>query len=173
MRFASAYLGLLLSLARAMPMNQQPSDLEVSRASRTCIYTIVKFLEKPPPSMANPPSTGADQTLSVVDSVSTDAKDILQSFLSQHADQEHVYNIKFKNDYPFPQLGPIIYYTAERRIMRSSETPEVSELYGWVLSRKDDQGKYHGYQSSQSERLLSPSESCMTCFGPHTGPPSI
>ncbi|KAJ3733374.1 hypothetical protein DFJ43DRAFT_1138105 [Lentinula guzmanii] len=169
MRFASAYLGLigLLSVARAMPMNQQPSL--VSRASHTYIYTDVKFLEKPPPSMANPPSTGADQTLSAVDSVSTDAKDILEGFLSRHADQDHVYNIKFKNDYPFPQLGPIIYYSANRRFLIDHQFPDVSEVYGWVLSRKDDQGKFHGYQSSQSQRLHSPSETFRDAYSTYVG----
>ncbi|KAJ3789560.1 hypothetical protein GGU10DRAFT_343173 [Lentinula aff. detonsa] len=56
MRFASAYLGLigLLSLARAMPMNQQPGS--VDRTTFQYIY-VVEFLENPPPPMENPPST--------------------------------------------------------------------------------------------------------------------
>ncbi|KAJ3749627.1 hypothetical protein DFH05DRAFT_1521246 [Lentinula detonsa] len=125
MRFASAYLGLigLLSVARAMPMNGQQPSL-VSRASHTYIYTDVKFLKEPPRTMRNPPSTGVDDA---VVSVSEEAKDILKSFLSRHADDDHVYQVALVNDYPFNQLGDIIYYSAKRRFLIDHKFPDVSE----------------------------------------------
>ncbi|KAJ3996800.1 hypothetical protein F5050DRAFT_1711812 [Lentinula boryana] len=120
--------------------------------------------------MRNPPLTGVDDA---VVSVSEEAKDILKSFLSRHADDDHVYQVALKNDYPFNQLGDIIYYSAKRRFLIDHKFPDVSKVYGWVLSHKDDQGKFHGFERSQLLPLPSPSETCMTCFGPHTGPPSI
>ncbi|KAJ3802196.1 hypothetical protein GGU11DRAFT_75942 [Lentinula aff. detonsa] len=176
MRFASAYylglIGLLSLVARAIPMNQQPQSL-VSRASRSYIYKDVEFLEGPPPNMRNPLSTGVDQTLSVVDSVSKDAKDILRSFLSRHDNGDIVSDVKFKNDYPFNRLGNVIYYSATKRFLTHHTNADVYDIYGWVLSGKDGQGKFHGSERSQSQPMSSPSELCNTCRGPHTGLPNI
>ncbi|KAJ3719073.1 hypothetical protein DFJ43DRAFT_1206958 [Lentinula guzmanii] len=97
MRYASAYyLGLigLLSLARAMPMNQQPSDLDAVEALLGFRSKwVVEFLEKPPPNMQDPPSTGVDHLRSVVASVSEEAKTIMKSFTKQGATSRDVVEV--------------------------------------------------------------------------------
>ncbi|KAJ3800577.1 hypothetical protein GGU11DRAFT_380326 [Lentinula aff. detonsa] len=170
MRFASVYLGLigLLSLARAMPMNQQPSL--VAGTVRKCIYT-VKFLEEAPLTMTNPPSTEVDLVKSVVASVSEDAKTAMKGFLEQH---EKDVLVKYENDYPFPQLRKIIYYSATQEILRDDKRIAHWDMYGWVATVKDDTGRYHGVERFHGFDLPSPSIACMTCGGrPHTGLPNI
>ncbi|KAJ3989493.1 hypothetical protein F5890DRAFT_1186269 [Lentinula detonsa] len=178
MRYASGYyLGLigLLSLARAMPMNQQPSSLDAGGGllGYTGMY-VVEFLENPPPNMQNPPSTGVDHPMkSVVASVSEEAKTIIKSFTRQLAQSHDVLAVSFKNDYPLPEIGKFIYYSAHVTFHVGSKSIGNYDVYGWVATEKYDKGKYHGIQRTQDQPLPSPSTECMTCFGPHTGPPSI
>ncbi|KAJ3749626.1 hypothetical protein DFH05DRAFT_697814 [Lentinula detonsa] len=167
MRYASAYyLGLigLLSLARAMPMNQQPSGLNAGGLLGFTSMWVVDFLENPPPNMQNPPSTGVDHLRSVVASVSEDAKTIIKSYTRQRAESRDVVEVSFKNDYPFSQIGKFIYYSAHITLHVGSDFIENYDDYGWVATEKDDKGKYHGSQSSHwSERLPSPSKEYVLC----------
>ncbi|KAJ3719071.1 hypothetical protein DFJ43DRAFT_1097894 [Lentinula guzmanii] len=169
MRFASAYLGLigLLSLARAMPMNQQPGP--VDRITWQYIY-VVEFLEKPPPTMANPPSTEVDLVKSVVASVSEAAKAAVKAQLEERANEDRIYQVDFKNDYPFPQLRPIIYYSASKRCLKDHKYQYHWVVYGWVGTVQDARGNHHGDQYPWTvEHWPSPWTWCDTCTGRHFG----
>ncbi|KAJ3994396.1 hypothetical protein F5050DRAFT_519572 [Lentinula boryana] len=156
MRFASAYLALigLLSLARAMPMNQ-PSTIVES----TCTYT-VKFLDKPPPNMKKPPLTEVDLVKSVVATVSEEQKNIMRSFLNQDTFM-HVSSIEFENEYPFPQSPKIIYYSANVKFYRDNNHLFEHEIYGWVGTSPDRGGKFYGSQCAQHVTLHPPSTECI------------
>ncbi|KAJ3734619.1 hypothetical protein DFJ43DRAFT_1063595, partial [Lentinula guzmanii] len=157
MRFASAYLGLIgmLSLAcHAMPMNQQPNRVEP-----TCTYT-VKFLEKPPPNMKNPPSTEVDLVKSVVATVSEEQKNIMRSFLNQDTFM-HVSSIEFENEYPFSQSPKIIYYSANVKFFGDNKYLFEHGMYGWVGTGPDCGGKFYGSQCAQHVALHPPSTECI------------
>ncbi|KAJ3740755.1 hypothetical protein DFH05DRAFT_1528530 [Lentinula detonsa] len=155
MRFASAYLGLigLLSLARAMPMNQQSNGVEY-----TCTYT-VKFLEKPPPNMKNPPSTEVDLVKSVVTKVAEEQKNIMRSFLT-HNTFIHS-SVEFENDYPFSQSPKIIYYSANSKFFSHNNCLREDEMYGWVGTVPDGEDRFYGKQCAQHDALDPPSTECI------------